>query len=514
MSDQRLPMILDQHGNPLATTWSESSHYGASRTARDMRNWDPGLASADRELEHEREVLTARNRDIERNNGFAHGTVQTYIDNIVGPRLTLQALPDWRALSKDEEWAKAWADQVESMWRLYADSKEFDAARQQNFHQKTALVLRTAVTAGDALELPLWFADRRTHTVFQSIDPERLSNPDNRWDQPLLRGGVERNNRGEPIAYHIRKKHPTDFHIGREDGWVRVPARTGWGRRRALHVFDKQRVEQSRGKPWFSAILPDYKMADHYIRNSMRSAVHQSMISAFMETPLEAAEIAELFGTPENYLAERQKWEVNLEGGAVIPTFPGTKITPFVPTQPSDVFSSFLENIQYLLSAGSNLPRELVTKDWSKTNYSSARAGLLEAWRFFLCKRDWLTNDWASPCYELWLEEKVEAGLIEAPDLQDNIEAYTRCEWIGAGRGWVDELKEGQAGELRLRTFQSTLRDECARQGKNYEDVLRQRKREKELMEELGLNEADLAAVLTPQPSIDAPAGTEKERPA
>lgn len=35
------------------------------------------------------------------------------------------------------------------------------------------------------------------------------------------------------------------------------------------------------------------------------------------------------------------------------------------------------------LSVGVNLPYERVYKDFSKTNYATARAALLEAWRTF-----------------------------------------------------------------------------------------------------------------------------------
>ncbi|WP_449235596.1 phage portal protein [Azospirillum doebereinerae] len=89
-----------------------------------------------------------------------------------------------------------------------------------------------------------------------------------------------------------------------------------------------------------------------------------------------------------------------------------------------------------------NIPYELLVKDFSQTNYSSARAALLEAWRFFNGRRAWLGTYWATPVFDLWLEEAVNLGEIEAPDFYANRFAYTRCRWIGAGKGWVDPVKE------------------------------------------------------------------------
>lgn len=80
-------------------------------------------------------------------------------------------------------------------------------------------------------------------------------------------------------------------------------------------------------------------------------------------------------------------------------------------------------------------------KDFSKTNYSSARAALIEAWRFFNGRRSWIINYWAKPVFELWLEESVNRGLIEAPN-------FTKRKQLGAD---VNGLVRGVAGLTRLR---------------------------------------------------------------
>ncbi len=86
------------------------------------------------------------------------------------------------------------------------------------------------------------------------------------------------------------------------------------------------------------------------------------------------------------------------------------------------------------IAAGLNLPYELLLKDFSKTNYSSARAALLEAWRYFHGRRRWLMDYWLRPIYELWLEEAINSGLVEAPDFYAKRYAYSRCRFIFGGR--------------------------------------------------------------------------------
>ena len=171
----------------------------------------------------------------------------------------------------------------------------------------------------------------------------------------------------------------------------------------------------------------------------------------------------------------------------MIPVFPGDKVAPFTPSRPNAAYGTFVENILRHIGTGLNLPFELLMKDFSKTNYSSARAALMEAWRFFMGRRQWLATYWARPVYELWLEEAINKDLIEAPGFYGNKALWTRCKWIGPGRGWIDPVKEAQASKIRMEIGLSTLEDECAIQGLDWEEVLEQRAREQTKMQELGL---------------------------
>ena len=71
---------------------------------------------------------------------------------------------------------------------------------------------------------------------------------------------------------------------------------------------------------------------------------------------------------------------------------------------------------------------------------------------------------------------------------RNNSYAYTRCKWIGSGQGWVDQVKEAQACQLRMEIGLSTLENECASQGLDWEEVVEQRLREKNKLRKLGLD--------------------------
>lgn len=483
--------LVDHRGHPLRM---DNAHTGASVTDRALRNWQPFAGSADSDLLPDWDMLSRRGRDLGRNNGVAAGAVQSTTDNVVGTGLRLAAKPEWRLLGWDKDYADDWARHVESLWRTFSESPYFDVASRLDFHRATQLIFRQCMINGDALALPLWFPSRggQFATMFQLVEADRLCNPQHSPDTARLRGGIERDRYGAPVAYHIRRVHPGDdlqwLGSARQAQWDRIPARTRWGRRRVIHVYDQDRIGQSRGKSWFTSILPRFRQADEYELAELKAAVVNSMIAAFIETPLDGEGVASLFGGDyDSYIAERSQWEVKLRSGSVVPLYPGDKLNSFNPGRPNSEFGDFLENIYRHIGVALGLPYELLMKDFSKTNYSSARAALLEAWRTFAVRRAWLASTWAQPVYELWFEEAANSGLIEAPDFYENRAAYCRARWIGAGRGWIDPVKEAEAAQHRMDIGLSTLEDECAEQGRDWEDVLEQRAREQAKAAELGV---------------------------
>ena len=184
-----------------------------------------------------------------------------------------------------------------------------------------------------------------------------------------------------------------------------------------------------------------------------------------------------------------------LKGAAVIPLPAGARLSSFTPGRPNQAFEAFMLASLRHIAAGMNLPYELLLKDFSKSNYSSARAALLEAWRYFHGRRRWLTDYWLRAIYELWFEEAVNAGEIEAPGFYENRYAYLRARFIFGGRGWVDPVKEAQAAGLRIEMGISTLEKECAEQGDDYEEIMDQRAIEIRMAADRGLNAAQPIAV-------------------
>lgn len=535
--------VIKRRGDHISldggVTWEASSYYfetayqGASMTSKELSGWNPVAGSADSDLLYDLTSLVPRARDLERNHGIAHGAQQTKLDNVVGIGLRLSPIPDYRALGKDKLWAMEWGRQVKSLWRGWADSTDCDVMNTLNFHGLTRIVFSGCMLNGESLALPMWIPTERTKfcTKLQVIESDRLSTPIGRIDGQYMRGGIQIDDYGKPLSYWIRKAHPGDAYIGvlpQVVQWENISAETPWGRKRVIHVHEMDRIGQHRGKPDLTSVLTQFKMLDHYQRTEIQAAVVQAMIAAFIETPLDQQTLATMLGGDVNsaefaeYLRQKNEYRVNLKGAAVLPLFPGDKMSAFTPTRPNSAYGPFTGNVLKHIAAGLNIPVPFLTKDWSEMNYSSARTAILEAWRFFIGRRRFLTDYWASPVYELFLEELVNAGMIEAPDFYENRHAYCRAKWIGPGRGWVDPVKEAEGAQMRMDNYLSTLENECAEQGEDWEEVLEQRAAERAFMAQLHLPTREIVSSRQPlqveqaerldqEAPNEAPAGGDQE---
>ena len=474
------------------------AHVAASKDDARLAAWVPSPGSADADLLPELGTITSRARDMVRNHPIASGVRQTLNDNIIGSQLRLSSQPKYRMLGWDKDKASEWANQTEDRFSTWAETTECDAARTQTLLGLTIQALSSAMMNGDAVALPVWLPrkDAQWSTRLQTVESDRLATPPWLQNDDTVRGGVKVDQYGAPMGYWIMKSHPGDKHAGYlspdRNRWTYVPAFTKWGRRRVIHLFDKERSGQSRGKSVFTAVMREFKMSGEYLGSELHAAVANALIAAFLESDLDPQSVAELFGTEQNeatsyWKSVADKWNRKKMESGLIQTLPvGTRLSSHNTSRPNVAFEGFMQAVMRHMAAGLNLPYELLLKDFSKTNYSSARAALLEAWRYFLSRRRWIKEQWLDPIYELWAEEAVNTQRIDAPNFYENKFAYLNNRWIMSGRGWVDPVKEAKGAELRMALGISTQQDECGEQGKDYQETQDQRIRElKEAMDKV-----------------------------
>lgn len=474
-----------------ATAWTDlratsgavqpSPAYVAGADSADaMVRFQPPRMSADGEVLRHQGKITARARDLGRNNGWAAGAIAKEVDSVVGARFRPLLKPDWQALGLGADWAAEFKMVVEARWRSYADDprKLADATRAQTVGQMFALAYRTYLLEGDALGVIGWAEDRPTRTILRVVDPDLLSMPLGASESARFRGGIEMDAEGAAIAYHFRQGHPSSpYYDARSSDHRRLRRETEWGRPVVLHFFDKMRDGQTRGVSRLAPIIEKLRMESQYSLVELQAAILNAVLAAYIKTPMGGDALDELFGEGGQsgaytaYSADRAMYYqerdgIHMGGARLTQLFPGDEIGMVATARPAAQFAQFEGAVLRQIASGMGISYEQLASDWSQTNYSSARAALVEIWRGWTARRISFAQGFCQPFFMAWLEEEVDAGRIAlprgAPPFHENWSAYSRAKWIGPGKGFVDPVKEAQAAAMRVALGLSTLEDEAA----------------------------------------------------
>ena len=486
----------------------------ANWQTQEMGDWLPSIRSPDAEINQFRDRMVSRSRDLVRTDGWAAGGITRILDNTVGSNFRLSASPDYRSLAAwsgnkafDAKWAEEFRRAAESLWRSYADDigRYNDVSRQLTISQQIRLAYRHKLIDGDSLMAAYWLPERvgygraRYATSFLVVDPDRLSNPFQMMDSKYMRGGVEIDDYGVPIAFHIRKAEQNDWYNAVESmQWERIEREDDDGWIRVIHDFERDRAGQHRGIGIFTPVLARFKMLARYYGVELQAATIAATFGTYITSPYDPALVQDaLDGDSElsNYQQLRTDWSAErpaMLSGARVPTLaPGESIESVAGAHPHTGFGEFAHEMLRTFAAAAGISAEQVTQDWSKTNYSSARAALLESWKTLMRRTHEFKIGTATPMYSCVLHEMMENGDLplpnNAPDFLEARTAYSKCEWLGVARGWVDPVKEKQGAVLGMDAGMSTLQRECAEQGLDYEEVVEQRAREVLMFREKGL---------------------------
>lgn len=510
---------------------SDQVYEAAKHRGQLFRRWPVRLQSADRDYLPARHDLVGRARDQFRNEPIAASAVARKKNAAIGKGWRFSSKPDARALGISPEQARELGNLINTEWRIYANSYNFlsDAERRQAYGQQLRVAASHLMMDGEFLAQVDYADDddiARYKTCLRLIDPDRLSTPLGMMDGDTIRAGVEVNARNVPVAYHIRERHPVDIGISTTMRWVRHPRySTALGRPNILHGFDADRAGQTRGITRFAAALKAFRGFAKFTDATIKAAAINALILGFVQSSAGPDAVSEsfTFDNLREFEADREafydKNPVEMDD-VRMPVFPlGDE--PKLATASKDVtsFEPFVRAIIRLIAASLGVTYEELSMDYSQTNYSSARAAMIHAWNDTVAFMGTIEAQLVRPFFVAWLEEAFDEGYIVppagAPDFYDAVDAYAAGRWLGPGRGYIDPTKEILAAAARIEAGISTLEDECAEQGKDYEEVMDQQAIERDMRKARGMeNQADAQAKAAQAP-VGATSGPapEDERP-
>lgn len=517
----------------LAGPRADGGYDGAGRLSQSLASWSPPDLAPDVAIGRAKRLADSRAQDSVRNDGLVASGTDILRDSIVGSHFRINCKPNAKVLGLDDVWAEEFQEEVEAKFTLYAESPEnwIDAQRMNTLTGLVRLAIAVHLSHGEVLGTAEWVREFRRpyNTAIQMISPARLSNPDGRPESRTLRQGVEKNRWGAPTAYHIRQAHPSEYWDRDAFTWRRVPIRKPWGRLQVLHVLEQGMPDQTRGITQLVSSLKEMKMASKFRDVTLQQAVLSATYAASIESEMPPEAVHAALGGGQGFAQALDPWLQALMGyqegakglhidGVKIPhLFPGTKLKLNQAGDPKGIGGEFEQSLLRHIAGSLGVSYEQLSRDYTNTNYSSARAAAAETEKHMRSRKKMVADRFASLIFRLWFEEALNKGDISslprnAPNFYEgqNADAYTACDWIGASKGQIDELKETQAAKLRRDAGLSTLEEECARRGLDYRDVLRQQAREHNMMNDLDLDFSGANTGTAPNaPAAPVPGGEE-----
>ena len=489
-------------------------YHGGSYAKQSLKGFTVTGRSADEDIVDNIETLRERSRDLYMGSPLATGAIKTIRTNVVGSGLALNAQIDADFLGLSEDEAREWERHVEREWRLWSETVECDAERRQNFFQLQSLVLLSALMSGDVfVYMPII---KRTGSVYDLriglIEADRVCNPDVRprgYENANILGGVEIGSYGETIAYWVARHHPKAYlrmHQQLKQEWTRVLAfGSTTGRQNVLHIMcDVERPAQRRGVPLLSPVIEALKQVSRYSEAELMAAVVSGMFTVFIRSSSPEEGIGGMF--PQFEQREREPLDYSMGNGAIVSLDEGESIETANPGRPNSAFEGFVIAICRQIGAALEIPYELLVKNFT-ASYSASRASLLEAWKMFRMRREWLVGSFCQPVYEEWLTEAVAKGRVKAPGFFEDPAikaAWCGAEWYGDAQGQLDPLKEANAAKVRVDEGFSTREREAAElTGMKFETVHAVRKREEAMRKADGLSASAPMPVVTDEGEED-----------
>ncbi len=353
------------------------------------------------------------------------------------------------------------------------------------------------------------FGESKVPFALELVEAERIADE---WSYPPppsaganMRLGVEVDTFGRAAAYWVRERHPGEVRLAVEqaDRLVRVPAE------QMVHLRLVDRWPQTRGEPWLHAVLRKLNDLEEYTGAELLAA----RMSANYFATVESAEADPLPGAETQDDGTRQ---INIEPGVIEQLSPGDELKFHTPNRPNTALDPFMRYMLREVAAGVGVSYESVSRDYSQSNYSSSRLALLDDRDLWRVLQGWWIRSFREPLHREWLQQAVLSRAIPEVSLAEYVAApdkFEEARFKPRGWSWVDPTKEVAAYKEAVRAGFTTVSAVIAQTGGgvDIEDVIAERRRELDMLDEAELKVDTTLGAVAPTPAPPPPDDDESD---
>lgn len=469
MLEKAISLISPAWGYKRASFRKALRNYDAGSLDRLNAGWSAVNATAEQTNQGQRDIIRARARDLERNADMAESIILAYERNVIGTGIRLQA----KVMKSNKEENATLNEKIEELWLDWSKAKHCDITGQRSFNEMLALTARRKMVDGGIFiifvythgEYSLKLQMREVDELDTTIGFKSGSSGN------TIVNGVEVNSYNKPVGYYFKKYTPDGYYTGE---YERIPAD------RIIFLFRKTRPSQIREISQLSRTITRVRDTNEFMEAVSVKERILACLSVFIkkEVPTNVGrnlKIDQKSGMPARTIAP----------GMIQELMPGEDVTVVNPSGQASNAKEFIQIQQRFAGAGQGLSYEAIARDLSQVNYSSARQGLLEDQRTYKMEQEYIIEHLCDVVYEAFITSCVLEGKLKIRDFFNNKLKYLKHKWITAGWGWIDPVKEVKANQIALQTHQTTLAKICAERGEDWRDIIKQRSKEEELINEI-----------------------------
>jgi lambda family phage portal protein len=468
------------------------SYYEAARPEK-TRKGRKETGSGDTATLRAGRTLREQARHLEQNHDLARGALALMVANIVGPHgITIEPQPrnadgtiNTDLANTIRELFRDWSKKPEVTWCHDWPATQRLAARawlrDGEFLAQTLIGLNQTLDHGTRVPFSL-----------ELIEADLLPWDMNQWDGPWVTAGVERNQWGRPVAFHVYRKHPGDWQTSQmyrvnpgSTDTKRIPAQN------ILHVKLVDRFRQARGVSVFASVLARLDDIKDYEESERIAAKVAASMAAFIKK-----------GRPDEYPTDYENGQPVQRSMKFVPgmifddLLPGEEIGTIDTSRPNSNLESHRNGQLRAVASGIGCSFSSLSKNYNGT-YSAQRQELVESWGVYAAIQSEFTSQFVRPVYEGFLTAALAAGLILIPP---GVDANTLDDalYIGPQMPWIDPLKEASAWEKLELNGHASGPEIIRRRGQSPFDVLEQEKHWRQQWDDANLTLATAAKPHTP----------------
>lgn len=501
--------------------------YRGGMLTRIWKDWIPWHRSGDAAIWENWSLLTARIRDLCRNDGVMRAGKRALAKHVVGKGIQVHA-DAWNGFLEGDA-DDNYNFEVDGLFEHWC-KREADSRGYRSFGQLQWAGFNECMEVGEAIFLKCQdnSKGRLIPYCLQLIESEQM---DLRFDRPegvngenkIVRG-VEYDKWDRPVAYYIYDQNPYDIYTSWTGASSRIPAD------RVIHVYLPGRPSERRGISWFAANMQTTKDMDWYLGNELTSSALAALLTCVVKRKFGSGSGLGFSGDASSTDGNSDDWGnplMKLGRGIVADVGAEDDVKVIESSRPNRDAAPFIKLLLMLQGMGIGVSQLRLTGDYSQSSYTSARGAHLDDQAYFVVLQQWFAEVFVLKVWEDVVRQLVAFGRLRSIGARQFLKdawRYLNARYLAPGREQLDPDKETGAAMKRIRAGFSTWQDECGLRGKDWRRIVIQQQRERKFFNEHGFQPdlADSARLTTPDTEAvgsdpgNAPQGSdgEEEKPA